>query len=417
MKSLFREAGFSSYPCRVLTPAAAEKLILDTIPLFHKEDCAISEAHGRVLRADLRADRDLPPFDRVTMDGFALRSSALARGVARFRVEATQAAGMRPFALGPGDDACIEVMTGAVLPAGADCVVPYENTTREGERMVVAGGDGTAAGGNVHRRGSDHRMGEVIVRSGARLTGREIAVAAACGYPALTVTHSPRVAVISTGDELVEVDALVAPHQIRRSNDHSLRAALIKAGYPRSDRFHLRDIRHEIEHMLWHIVAEYDVVLITGGVSKGKFDFLPSELERQGVRKVFHGVAQRPGKPFWFGLSGRLTPVFALPGNPVSAYTCLHRYVLPALDHASGMASRAPLLAALAQPVSFRPKLAWLLPVRLSSGPRAELLATPGGVGTSGDFAGLVDTDGFVELPAAEDEFPAGYIAPYRGWV
>ena len=115
----------------MLTPAAAERLVLDSIPLFHREDCAIAEAHGRVLRSDLRADRDLPPFDRVTMDGFAVRSSSLARGVARFRVEATQAAGMRPFSLGASPEACVEVMTGAVLPDGADCVVPYEEATRE----------------------------------------------------------------------------------------------------------------------------------------------------------------------------------------------------------------------------------------------------------------------------------------------
>ena len=406
-----------SYPRRVLTPEAAERLIFDTMPLFHKEDCAVSEAHGRVLRSDLRADRDLPPFDRVTMDGFAIRASALAKGVTRFRVEATQAAGMRPFTLGPGDDTCIEIMTGAVLPEGADCVVPYEETERDGDWSVMAPPEPALAGRNVHRRGSDHRMGDVIVRSGARLTGREIAVAAACGHSALTVTHSPKVAVIATGDELVDVDALVAPHQIRRSNDYSLRAALIKAGYPRSDRFHLRDIRHEIEHMLWHILAEYDVALITGGVSKGKFDFLPSELSRQGVKKIFQGVAQRPGKPFWFGLSGRMTPVFALPGNPVSAYTCLHRYVLPALDHASGMTARPLLQAALSGPVVFQPKLACLLPVRLSSGPRAELVATPAPMNSSGDFSGLVDTDGFLELPAGQDDFPAGYIAPFRSWA
>jgi molybdopterin molybdotransferase len=414
----FREEGFLCYPWGVLTPAGAEKLILDAIPLFHREDCALSEAHGRVLRGDLRADRDLPPFDRVTMDGYALRASALSGGTRRFRVEATQAAGMRPFTLGPSDDACIEVMTGSVLPDGADCVIPYEETTREGDVMDAAPAPGMAAPGrHVHRRGSDHRVGEVIVRAGVRLSGREIAVAASCGHPALNVTHSPKVAVISTGDELVEVDALVAPHQIRRSNDHAIRAALIKAGYPRADRFHMRDIRHEIEHMLWHILAEYDIVLITGGVSKGKFDFLPTELGRQGVKKIFQGVAQRPGKPFWFGLSGRLTPVFALPGNPVSAYTCLHRYVLPALDHASGMTPRPLLQAALAGPVVFKPKLACLLPVTLSSGPRAELLASPGAVNSSGDFAGLVGTDGFVELPAGQDEFPAGYVAPFRSWV
>jgi molybdopterin molybdotransferase len=402
----------------VLTPQAAEKLIFDAIPLLHREDCGISEANGRVLRSDLHADRDLPPFDRVTMDGFAVSSAAVAKGARKLRVEATQAAGMRPFALGKGNDGCVEVMTGAVLPVGADCVVPYEDAAREGDFAVISPAAETPAPGrHVHRRGSDHRMGEVVVRAGVRLTGREIAVAAACGHPSLTVTHSPKIAVISTGDELVEVDALVAPHQIRRSNDHAIRAALISAGYPRADRFHLRDIRHEIEHMLWHILAEYDVVLITGGVSKGKFDFLPSELERQGVRKIFQGVAQRPGKPFWFGLGGRLTPVFALPGNPVSAYTCLHRYVLPAFDHASGMTPRTRINAALAGPVTFKPRLACLLPVRISSGPRAELLATPGLVGSSGDFSGLVDTDGFVELPAETSDFPAGYVAPYWSWA
>ncbi len=405
------------HPRVVLTPAGAEKLIFDTIPLFHREDCAISEAHGRILRSELRADRDLPPFDRVTMDGYALRASAFASGTPRFQVQAIQAAGMRPFKLGPEPGACIEVMTGSVLPEGADCVIPYEETSREGDGIVAAPGGDVAPGLHVHRRGSDHRSGETIVRSGVRLTGREIAVAASCGHPALTVTHSPKVAVISTGDELVEVDALVAAHQIRRSNDHAIRAALINADYPRADRFHLRDVRHEIEHMLWHILAEYDIVLITGGVSKGKFDFLPSELGRQGVKKIFQGVAQRPGKPFWFGLSGRLTPVFALPGNPVSAYTCLHRYVLPALDHASGMIPRPLLMAALAEPVVFKPKLACLLPVRLSSGPHAELIATPGPVNSSGDFAGLVETDGFVELPAEMDEFPQGYVAPYRSWI
>ncbi len=401
----------------MLTPAAAEKLILDSIPLFHREDCAIADCPGRVLCADLRADRDLPPFDRVTMDGFALRAAALAAGLTRFRVEATQAAGMRPCTLGAEPAACVEVMTGAVLPIGADCVVPYEDAAREGDWAALAGPGLLPAGQNVHRRGTDHRMGEVVVRSGARLTGREIAVAAACGYAVLTVSHSPRVAIIATGDELVEVDALVAPHQIRRSNDHALRAALIRAGYPRADRFHFRDVQHEIAQMLGHVLAEYDVVLVTGGVSKGKFDFLPSELERQGVRRVFHGVAQRPGKPFWFGVSPRMTPVFALPGNPVSAYTCLHRYVLPALDHASGLAPARPLLAALGAPVAARPNLASLVPVRISSGPHAELIATPGEVTTSGDFGGLVETDGFVELPAGSEGYPAGHIARYRAWV
>ena len=404
----------------MLTPGEAERLIRENIPLLHREDCPLAAAHGRILRADLRADRDLPPFDRVTMDGYALRASALAAGTRTFRIEGVQAAGMVPRTLGASADACVEIMTGAVLPTGADCVVPYEETTRANPGTTVTVNAAAAkfsVGNAVHRRGGDHRGGEVIVRAGTRLTGREIAVAAACGYAALTVAHSPKIAVVATGDELVEVEADVAPHQIRRSNDHALRASLILAGYPRVERFHVRDVRHEIEHLLWHLLAEYDVLLLTGGVSKGKFDFLPDELTRQGVKKVFHGVAQRPGKPFWFGLSARSTPVFALPGNPVSSTTCLHRYVLPALAHASGAAPIRPHLVALAAPVSFPPKLARLLPVKLSSGPGAESLATPDEVNTSGDFAGLVGTDGFVELPAHQAEFPVGTVVAFTSWV
>jgi len=401
----------------MLTPAEAEKLMLGALAPFPSEGCPLADAHGRVLRAELRADRDLPPFDRVILDGYALRTTALQAGQRQFRIEHTQAAGMRPFKLGPAGDACVEVAVGAVLPEGADCVVPYEDTKNAGATMTVLPGTESSPGRAVHRRGSDHQAGEVIVSTGTRITGREIAVAAAVGAAMLTVTRTPNIAVVATGDELVEVGDAVATHQIRRSNDYALRAALAQAGFHRVERFHLRDMRHEIEHMLWHIIAEFDVVLITGGVSKGKFDFLPAELDAQGVRKIFHGVAQRPGKPFWFGLNPEGKPVFALPGNPVSAYTCLHRYVLPGLAQASGLIPGAPRMVALAGPVTFKPPLAYFLPVRLGSGPRGELLATPDPSNTSGDFAGLVGTDGFVELPAAQTEFPAGYLAPFRAWV
>lgn len=402
----------------MLTPAAAEALILKNVGALHREDCPVASAHGRVLRTDLRADRDLPPFDRVTMDGYAIRAAALAGGMRAFRVEALQAAGMRAFKLGAENDACIEVMTGAVLPDGADCVVPYEDTKRDGSSAVFVGeAAGYVAGHAVHRRGSDHRANEAIVRAGTRLTGREIAVAAACGYATLTVSQLPRIAVVATGDELVEVDARVAPHQVRRSNDYALRAALVNAGYPNVARFHLRDVRHEIEHLLWHIIAEVDVVVISGGVSKGKFDYLPAELDRQGVQKIFQGIAQRPGKPMWFGVSARRTPVFALPGNPVAAYTCLHRYVLPALAQMSGERATFRPSVALAAPVSFKPKLAYLPPVKLGSGSNAEQLARVEESNTSGDYAGLVDTDGFIELPAEGDAFPAGTIAPFWRWV
>ena len=408
--------GLSVQDALVITPAEAETLVLASVASLPSEDVPLAEAHGRVLRADIRADRDLPPFDRVMLDGYALRAAAWAAGGRAFRVAGLQAAGMIPQKLAD-DDACIEVATGAVLPEGADCVVGYEDTTRHGATMKISAGAALAPGHAVHRRRGDYPEGAVIVRAGARLTGREIAVAAACGCATLSVSARPKIAVVATGDELVDVGADVGPHQARRSNDYALRAALQAAGWTRVERFHLHDMRNEIEHALWHILAEFEVVLLTGGVSKGRFDFLPGVLDDLGVQKKFHGVAQRPGKPFWFGLSSRAQPVFALPGNPVSSYTCLHRYVLPALAHAAGATPAPPRQAALAAAVAFRQPLVYFLPVKLRGGPAAELLAEPAAVNTSGDFAGLVGTDGFVELPAEREAFPAGTLARFWNWV
>lgn len=401
----------------MLTPAAAEELVLANMAAFPAEDCPLAQAHGRILRTCIRADRDLPPFDRVTMDGYALRAGAVLKGCRTFQVAGVQAAGMRPIDLPDVPDACVEIMTGAMLPAGADCVVPYERTSRQGPSMMLEEGFEVAAGQAVHARGSDYAAEDLIVAKGAKLTGREIAVAASCGCARLSVSRLPKIAVVGTGDELVEVDAVVAPHQIRRSNDYALRAALIAAGYPLVERFHLHDMQHEIEHQLWHILAEFDVVLLTGGVSKGKFDYLPGVLESLGVKKIFHGVAQRPGKPFWFGHGPRQVAVFALPGNPVSSYTCLHRYVLPALAQASGVAPFGPRRVRLARAFTFKAPLACLLPVRLLVDADGSQLAEPLPTNTSGDFAGLVGTDGFIELPAEQNEFPAGTVANFRAWA
>lgn len=403
----------------MVTPAEADRIIRESIVPFHREDCALAEAHGRVLREDLVADRDLPPYDRVTMDGYAVRAAALASGHRTFRADAVQAAGMRAFRLGAAAESAVEVMTGAVLPEGADCVVPYEDTRREGTTILVSEEAATrfATGNAVHRRGSDRQAGEVILRRGTRLGGREIAMAASCGHSVLTVTKQPKIAVVSTGDELVEVDMPVAAHQIRRSNDYALQAALAEAGFPAVSRFHLRDVPHEIERVLWQLIAEYDAVVIVGGVSKGRFDYIPKELQRQGVSARFHGVSQRPGKPMWFGVSARQTLIFALPGNPVSCYTCLHRYVIPAFQVALGAEAARPSFACLAHPVTFAPPLSYLVPVTLGTGPKGEALATTHATNTSGDFAGLLETDGFLELPAEPTEFPAGTVARFWRWA
>jgi molybdopterin molybdotransferase len=400
----------------MLSVAEAEKQVLAAVRVLPAEDCPLAEAQGRVLRQALVADRDLPPFDRVTMDGYALRHEMWETGVRRFRIAGVQAAGMIALTL-PEADACIEVMTGAVLPLGADVVVPVEEVTREEGFIQAAAGARATPGQAIHRRGSDHPANAVVVGPGVCLGGCEIAVAASCGYAHLAVTIQPKIAVVATGDELVDVSSAVAPHHIRRSNDYALRAALLAAGQRRVERFHLHDLRSEIEHRLWHIVAEYDVVLITGGVSKGKFDFLPRVLDDLGVKRLFQGVAQRPGGPFWFGLSPRQTPIFALPGNPASSYICLHRYVLPALAAMAGLPPEVPRFAMLTETAHLPHALTGFLPVRTTPGPLGENFARPAPLNTSGDFAGLTGTSGFVELPAGQREFPAGAGVRFWPWI
>ena len=415
----------------MLSVAEAEQIVLTCIPILPAEDCPLIHAHGRVLRDTIKADRPMPPFDRVTMDGFALHAAAVAGGRRQFRIRGMQGAGMMPLTLSSDED-CIEVATGAVLPVGADAVAPYEATRRPAAttgkaseatgaapEVTLDGAEDIVAGRNIHARGSDHAAGDVLLSAGVRLGGGEIAVAAACGAACVSVSMRPRIAVVATGDELVEVDAVeLARHQIRKSNDYALRAALLASGLTgQVDRFHFRDLRSEVETGLRRLLSEYEVLVVTGGVSKGRFDFLPEALAALGVAQKVRGVAQRPGKPLWFGLSSRRTPVFALPGNPVSAYTCLHRYVLPALAKMAGLPPPAPGCVELTQPVTFPAPLTHFLPVALAHTADARRMAVPAPFNTSGDLGGLIGTDGFVELPAEQAEFRAGSIARFWPWT
>ena len=415
----------------MVSVAEAESVILAHVARLPAEDCPLLEAHGRVLRRPVLADRDLPPFDRVTMDGYALRASALAAGRRHFQVTAFQPAGVPPLTLGP-EETAIEIATGAVLPVGADVVIPYEETEAQADiargrtvepfqayTVAVTGSVDAPPGRHIHRRGSDHVAGDLLIAPGTRIGGGEIAVAASCGVPSLSVAAQPSVAIVATGDELVDIDATaLAPHQLRRSNDYALRAALRQSGLVGAvERVHLRDDPAEVETRLRELIERFDVVLLTGGVSKGRLDFLPHALNQLGVERRLRGVAQRPGKPMWFGTTTKGRPIFALPGNPVSAYTCLHRYVLPALGLMAGLPPSPPTTVVLAEPVTFHPPLTYFLPVLLQDGRDGRQMASPAPFNTSGDFAGLVGTAGFVELPAERTTFEAGSIVRFWRWT
>ncbi|HUQ51807.1 MAG TPA: molybdopterin molybdotransferase MoeA [Gammaproteobacteria bacterium] len=395
--------------------AEAEALIAAQMPRFRARHEPLAACGGRVLAEDVLAERDQPPFDRVTMDGVAISFRDWARGVRSFEVQGTQAAGAAPLAVAAPAQ-CVEVMTGTPLPSGVDTVVPVERVQRSGTIAAIEPTASVTAEQFVHRRGSDRLAGSVVLRAGTRLGPPEMAVLAGAGRGNALVTDLPRVAVISTGDELVEAGVAVAPHQIRSTNDRAVEASVTQHRLGQVTRARLRDDASALAVAIDRLDTELDVLVLSGGVSMGQFDFVPSVLTELGAKLVFHKVAQRPGRPMWFGVSARGKPIFALPGNPVSTLVCATRYLLPALRQASGLTAAAPELVELTAPIEASPTLTLFTPVTLSSSPRATLLAAPHPTNTSGDFVTLAGTDGFVELAAKNGTHPAGTVARLFRW-
>ena len=404
------------------------KTDMDTTFVTSEQALAILEAHavrfpaearslpdciGQYLAEDLIADRDFPPFDRVTMDGIALCHEVFDSGVRKFEIEGIAPAGSPRQSLNDPRH-CIEVMTGAIVPENTDTVVRYEDIeiTGNSARVVI---DSLKPRQNIHFRGIDLPQGAVIVPSGRLLSSAEINIAAAVGKEVLQVRKLPRAAIVSTGDELVEIGQIPELHQIRRSNIYGIQSTLKTWGM-HADLLHLPDDREAMEREISELLESHDLLIFTGGVSKGKFDYLPEVLDALEVNKHFHKIQQRPGKPFWFGTRKTGNVIFALPGNPVSSFVCVYVYLRFWLDKCLGVET-PPLYARLGKEVRFDPNLTYFLEARLKSTPEGVLEADPVIGNGSGDFANLVQTDGFLVLPQGKNIFMKGetyLFVPYR---
>ncbi len=380
----------------------------------HKEDFPIEskpleQCVGAYLAEDLTADRDFPPFDRVTMDGIAIRYSQFETGQRMFPIEGTAAAGDPQMTLQINSN-CFEVMTGAILPKGVDTVIRYED---------LALTDTTASINlpnlnhrqNVHFKGIDMAQGTIIVPKGKRLSSAEINIAAAVGKASLKVRKLPKTIVFSTGDELVPVSDVPKLHQIRRSNIYGIQATLKEWGVP-ADLQHLPDDKEVMQKLISEALLHYDLFVFTGGVSKGKFDYLPDVLESLAVAKHFHKIQQRPGKPFWFGSTKSDKKIFALPGNPVSSFVCVYMYLQFWLKTSLSLPQET-LYVKLKNDVRFAPDLVYFLEATLESLPNGTLLAEAIKGNGSGDFANLVKTDGFLILPQNKSHFFANECYPF----
>jgi molybdopterin molybdotransferase len=383
--------------------------------------CSLAAARDCVLAVEVRSDLDLPPFDKALVDGYAVRSADLngAGDDRRLTVGEEITAGRLPTRpLGPREAAAI--MTGAPLPAGADAVVMIEKTRRQGDTIMID--DPVVVPGKARlARGRELKAGDVVARRGERLSPARLGVLASVGHTEVLVVPRPRVVVVPTGDELVEPDRVPGPGQIRNSNAVMLQAFAVAAGAEAETLAIAPDDTEPLGLALAQGL-EADVLLITGGVSAGKLDLVPETLERLGVRRIFHKIRLKPGKPLWFGVGPERrdapgTLVFGLPGNPVSGIVGFLLFVRPALETLAGQdAGASPSIGPRAYPLMAR---------FVHEGDRptyhpARLVSESGRAGVaildwagSADLKTVADADGFAIFAAGERTYEKGEIVGF----
>ncbi|HEY7471500.1 MAG TPA: gephyrin-like molybdotransferase Glp [Gemmatimonadota bacterium] len=391
----------------------AQTRILDRVRTLGAERVPLREARGRAAAEELTSSLDLPPWDNAAMDGYALRSADVAPGVeltVGLDLPAGSASGLR---LPEGSAA--RIMTGAPLPLGADAVVPVEATSGPaGEGRFAGVGErvrfeaAPVAGAHVRRRGEDVGRGDVVLVPGDVLGPARIALLATVGRPDVAVVRRPRVSILSTGDELVDVDEAGAPDRIVNGNAYGLTAQVDEAGGDPRALPIVPDEPGAIRAALASAL-EADAVITIGGVSVGERDLVRGALEDAGIELVFWRVAIRPGGPMAFGTTAEGRPVFGLPGNPVSAHVTFELFARPALLKMGGHARclRRPVRARLAEPVSTRPEKAWYLRVRLETD-GAGWRARPVGQQGSAILSGLARAEGLAVVPVGVGDLPAG---------
>ncbi len=392
----------------------AEKIILSKVKDFGTESISFETSIRRILAEDIIADRDMPPFNRATLDGIAINYTSYEKGIRSFNIKSTQSAGDIPVEINADDD-CIEIMTGAALPATTDTVIGYEDLEIFNQNVTITS-TSINKGQGIHAKAKDKKKNEILATANQPITPVIINIAASVGKTKLVVKKLPRVVVISSGNELVEVNETPSPYQIRRSNSYTIKAALEQYNLF-ADMLHIPDDLEITKQKIKSCLQTYDVIILSGGVSMGKFDYVPQALNQLSVEKLFHKVQQRPGKPFWFGIHKNGVLVFALPGNPVSTFMCVYRYVLPWLKAGMGLSSNQNNYAILGKDFSFASSLQYFLQVKLHVNVEGHLIAMPVEGNSSGDFANLLDTDAFMELPLEQNNFTKGQafkIWPFR---
>lgn len=377
----------------MINPNEALNLIQGLIVPKQAQNIAIQDSIGLILAEDLTADRDFPPFNRAMMDGIAIKNTALNKWL----IEGIAFAG-EPQKHLRNSDAAIEIMTGAPVPIDCVSIIKIEEIVffeLAGEKWAEYIGINLLNPGQfIHTQASDCKQNDLILSSGTKIGPIEIAIAATIGKSELSVFKKPNIAIFSTGDEIVGIHEKPQAHQIRSSNSVMLESVLKSQGFSTTVA-HMKDEKSVVEKTLESTLEKHDIVLLSGGVSAGKKDFIPEVLEKLGFTPLFHKIAQKPGKPLYVGNRGDGKVVFAFPGNPISTLTCFWIYFLPWLMGKKLILSTIPVINL----PSSNPNLDQWLPVKIKAG-KAETLKNNG----SGDLIHWKFADGLVWQKAGETD-------------
>lgn len=393
----------------MVTTQEALDLVLKSTPVTTTEIISIEDSNNRVLSKEIRASRAYPPFDRVIMDGIAISKETTNR---EFPIEKIIRAGENLTKL-ENKDACIEVMTGCMLPTNCDFVIPYEEVEIKDAKAKIIKSDYTYKR-FVHERASDYNENDLLIEKNTLVTSAVISVIASQGIKEIEVYKLPKITIISSGNELKELSESIEQHQIYRSNPYTLEKELKGLASFEILKVHMQDDLSETIQTIESALEQSDIVIISGGVSKGKFDFIPKALEELNVKKIFHRVSQRPGKPLYYGVKNN-KQVFGLPGNPVSSLVCLRKYVMLSIEKRIGI-PRREYFGVLTRPITFKNDLTYFVGVSESYDKNGTLLLTPIETNTSGDFNSFCHTTGIIELPKARQDFRPGESYPYYPW-
>lgn len=383
----------------------AYEIVMDSSFSTGKETVPFTESLNRILAADVISDMEMPPFNKASVDGFACRKSDMGN---KLEVIETVSAGGWPEKPA-GKNLCTRIMTGAAVPEGADCVIMVEDTETLPSGMIKFTGSSTKE--NIAFRGEDIRKGDVVLKAGNIIRPQDIGVMATVGHTSVAVSKKPHAAIISSGDELVEPNEKPGRSQIRNCNASQLMAQAERAGATGKYYGIARDDEEETYHIVQKAISENDLVIISGGVSMGDFDFIPSVLERAGVKILFTRVAVQPGKPTTFGIHAKAL-IFGLPGNPVSSFLQFELLIRPLINKMMGF-SWQPIIKTLPLKDDFFRKSAermGLIPVIITD----DELVSPVEYHGSAHISAIPGAFGIIAIPAGQNKIEKGRMVSVR---